>query len=48
MEKLYTSKTSLKMAGRGPRSVPSHKLQKPPKEYGIFQQLGTINFVLVY
>ena len=53
MEKLYTSKTTLKMAGRGciplilpPRSVPSHKLQKPSKEYGIFQLLGTINFVL--
>ena len=55
MEKLYASKTTLKMAGRGcillilpPRSVPSHKLQKPSKEYGIFQLLGTINFVLVY
>ena len=43
------------MAGRGctplilpPRSVPSHKLQKPSKEYGIFQLLGTINVVLVY
>ena len=55
MEKLYTFKTTLKMAGRGctplilpPRSVPSHKLQKPSKEYGIFQLLGTINVVLVY
>ena len=35
MEKLYTSKTFLKVAGeRG--SAPGHKLQKPSKESGIF------------
>ena len=27
-------------------SAPGHKLQKPSKESGIFQSLGTINFVL--
>ena len=55
MEKLYTSKIFLKMAGGGcillilsPRSAPGHKLQKPPKESGIFLSLGTISFVLVY
>ena len=55
MEKLYTSKTFLKMAGGGmhtphptPRSAPGHKLQQPSKESGIFQSLGTINFVLFY
>ena len=26
--------------------APGHKLQKPPKESGIFQSLGTINVVL--
>ena len=26
--------------------LPRHKLQKPSKESGIFQSLGTINFVL--
>ena len=31
-----------------PRSAPGHKLQKPSKESGIFQSLGTINFVLFY
>ena len=43
MEKLYTSKALLKMAGGRmhtphPPSVsaPGHKLQKPPKESGIF------------
>ena len=29
-----------------PVSAPGHKLQKPSKESGIFQSLGTINFVL--
>ena len=28
--------------------APGHKLQKPSKESGIFQSLGTINFVLFY
>ena len=31
-----------------PESAPGHKLQKPSKESGIFQSLGTINFVLSY
>ena len=54
MEKLYTSKIVLKMAsGRmhTPHptplgSAPGHKLQKPSKESGMFQSLGTISFVL--
>ena len=29
-------------------SAPGHKLQKPSKESGIFQSLGTISFVLFY
>ena len=29
-------------------SAPGHKLQKPSKESGIFQSLGTISIVLVY
>ena len=29
-------------------SAPGHKLPKPSKESGIFQSLGTINFVLFY
>ena len=55
MEKLYTSKTILKMSGgRMHRlslvllpylSASGHKVQKPSKESGIFQSLGTINFV---
>ena len=28
--------------------APGHKLQKPPKELGIFQSLGTISIVLFY
>ena len=28
-----------------PESVPGHKLQKPSKEFNIFQSLGTISFV---
>ena len=55
MVKLYTSKTFSKMAGGRintpqptPGSAPGHKLQKPSKESGIFQPLGTINFVLFY
>ena len=55
MEKLYTLKTLLKMAGGGcifltypPGSAPGHKLQKPSKESGIFWSLGTISFVLFY
>ena len=54
MEKLYTSKAFLKMASKKmhnpyptpPGSNLGHKLQKPSKESGIFQSLGTINFVL--
>ena len=53
MKKLYTSKHFLKrLVGGGiplisypTRSAPGHKLQKPLKESGIFQSLGTINFV---
>ena len=55
MEKLYTSKAFLKMAGGRmhtphptPGSVPGRKLQKPSKESGILQSLGTVNFVLFY
>ena len=58
MKKLYVSKTLLKMTGGRmhkciPLILPSwirpgHKLQKPSKESGVFQLLGTINFVLVY
>ena len=51
MEKLYTSKTLLKMAGGWmhtlypiPGSAPGHKAQKPSKESGIFQSLGTVSF----
>ena len=55
MEKLYTLKTFLKMAGGRmyciyplsyppPGSVLGHKLQKPSKVSGIFQSLGTTNF----
>ena len=29
-----------------PGSAPGHELQKPSKEYGIFQLLGIVNFVL--
>ena len=43
MEKLYTSKTFLKMAG-GRGSASDHKLQKPSKESGIFYSLGTTIF----
>ena len=56
MIKLYTSKTFLKMAGgrmhtphptpRG--SAPGHKLQKPSKESGMFQSLGTICSVFFF
>ena len=58
MEKLYrpTSKTFLKMVGGRiciplilpPGFAPGHKLQKPSQQPGIFQSLGTINFVLFY
>ena len=51
MEKLYTSKTFLKMAGERMHTLilpPGHKLQKPLKESGIYQSLGTIGFVLFY
>ena len=55
MEKLYASKTILKMAGGRmhtphptPGSIPGHKLRKPSKESGIFQSLGTIIIVLFY
>ena len=54
IENLYASKKFLKMAGGRmhlPHPTPSgfapgHKLQKPSKESGIFQSLGTITFVL--
>ena len=56
MEKLYTSKTLLKMAGgrmHTPHSTPldpplanGHKLQKPSKKPGVFQSLDTINFFI--
>ena len=51
MEKLYTSKGFLKIGGRillilTSVSAPGHKLQKPSKEFGIFQSLGTVNFVV--
>ena len=53
MEKLYTSKTYLKMADGWmhalilpPRFAPGHKLQKPSKKSGIFQSLSTISFAL--
>ena len=53
MEKLYTIKAFLKMAGGKmhililtPGSAPGHKLQKLSKEFGMFQSLGTISFVL--
>ena len=52
MKKLYTSKMFLNMAGGTmhiayplfypPGSAPGPKLQKPSKESGIFQSLGTI------
>ena len=55
MEKLYTSKTFLKMAGERmrtlhsiPGSAPGHKLQRPSNESGIFQSLGTIGIVHFY
>ena len=56
MEKLYTSKLFLKMAGGRMRtlhptlsgSAPGHKLQKPLKEFGMFQSLGITGFVLFY
>ena len=57
MKKLYASKTFLKMAGGRmhrlplillPGSAPGHKLQKPSKESGKYQSLGTINFILSY
>ena len=44
MEKLYTSKTFLKMAVGGCVPLilpPGHKLQKPLKEFGIFYSLDT-------
>ena len=56
MEKLHTIKAFLEMAGRRMHtphpttlyslSARGHKLQKPSKEFGIFQSLGTINFVI--
>ena len=55
MEKLFTSKTFSKMVDGWLRtlilpsaSAPGHKLQKPSKESGIFQSLGTISFALFY
>ena len=56
MKKLYASKTFLKMAGGRmhstlilpPESASGHQLQKPLKKSGVFQSLGTINFVLFY
>ena len=54
MEKLHISKAFLKMAGgrmhtphpTPPVSASGNKPQKPSKESGIFQSLGTIHFVL--
>ena len=57
MERLYASKTLLEMdggrmytAGSHPPPLvhPCHELQKPSKESGILQSLGTISFVLFY
>ena len=57
MQKFYTSKTLMKMAGGRmytpgphptPGSAPCHELQKSSKESGIFQILGTISFVLFF
>ena len=48
MEKLYTSKTFSKwLVGECMPLIlaPGHKLQKPSKVSGLFQSLGTINFV---
>ena len=53
MKKLYTSIISSKWlvedaytSSYSSGSAPGHKLQKPLKEYGIFQSLSTISFVL--
>ena len=51
MEKLYTSKTFSKwLVGECMPLIlaPGHKLQKPSKESGLFQSLGTINFVFFF
>ena len=56
MEKLYTSKNIFENgwlenaypSSYPPGSAPRYKLQKLSKESGIFQSLGTINFVLFY
>ena len=52
MEKLCTLKTFSKMADGGCipliLSASGHQLQIPSKESGIFQSLGTINFVSFY
>ena len=56
MEKLYTPKTFMKRAGgkmHTPHpisvgSAPSHKLEKPLKESGMFQSLGSISFFRFY
>ena len=56
MEKLNTSNTFSKMAAKRmhilssypPGSASGYKLQKPSKESGIIQSLGTIYFVLFY
>ena len=54
MEKLCASKTFFEMAGGGmhtlvlpPGSAPGHQLQKPSKDSGIFQSLGTISFFFI-
>ena len=58
--KFHTLKIFLKMAGGrvhtshpspthlDPPLSPDHKLQKPSKEFGIFQSPGTISFILFY
>ena len=58
MKKLYSPKTFLKMAGgrmHTPHPTPlnpslalCYRLQKPSKESGVFQSLGTISFALFY
>ena len=53
MEKLYVYKNIFQNgwweeaypSSYPPGSAPGRKLQKPSKEYGIFQSLGTISFV---
>ena len=54
-EKIFSSKTVSEngwwedayLSSYPPEPAPGHKLQKPSKESGIFQSLGTISFILV-